>query len=454
MKEEPTIKAAVLTNSDKTLAGPIIVSANPPMLTASAKATDETRLIINKSIKYLIEVRICLVIMVIILYINSYYNGWVMLRKYPELFKDHNSHYPIYDSKFPFPEYIKETKKIISATRSNLQQDIDSVIHANSPFEYRPPHAKQGALLIHGLLDCPFQMQEIGMRLYQKGILVRSILLPGHGTVPGDLLNIKLETWLQAVQYGVESLAREVDTTYLIGFSTGASLGLYHALKNPSLFSKLVLIAPAIKIRSYLDFSTNLFPLLGRFWQRANWMTIAPENDYAKYQSIPFNAVYQVYRLTQSIKELSKTKPPLNPLFIILSQADSTVSAKASIQYFQQYEQAQSKLLLYCNPLIEKNDPQIETRGANYPELNIHHFSHVCLPISPDNPHYGLKGNYFETSHAHNKNNIIYGSFNKIENSFYDFLFRKKIVKMQHRRLTFNPDFEHMIQEIEQFIEI
>jgi len=123
------------------------------------------------------------------------------------LYQDPGLKYPIYDLNLSFADYILQCKDLIRKTRRDLANspDPEKIIEDNSPFELIPKSAgnkkiRYGALLIHGLLDSPFVMRDIGAELQEQGLLVRSILLPGHGTVPGALLNVTYEDWLQALR--------------------------------------------------------------------------------------------------------------------------------------------------------------------------------------------------------------------------------------------------------------
>ncbi|MGI9500774.1 MAG: hypothetical protein ACR2P3_12090, partial [Geminicoccaceae bacterium] len=70
-------------------------------------------------------------------------------------------------------------------------------VAAVGPFELRPTpdggdckgnadaNYDRGILLIHGLNDTPFSMWDLGSRFAKACYLVRGVLLPGHGTVPG-----------------------------------------------------------------------------------------------------------------------------------------------------------------------------------------------------------------------------------------------------------------------------
>lgn len=366
------------------------------------------------------------------------------------LYQDIKTHHPIYDLDLPFADYITACQKMITDNRPDIKNDREKILAANSPFELCPKQSNdRGVLLIHGLLESPVNMKDIGEHFFERGYLVRSIMLPGHCTIPGDLLSTNYEDWIQAVRYGIASLKKDVKKIYLIGFSTGASLALHHVLHHHDI-EKAVLIAPAIKIRSYLDFSSNWHRIISWCWERAKWLTIADEVDLMKYQSMPFNAAYQVYRLTRLLKKTSKTHQPKCPLFYIASMADTTISSVAILNYFKKYFHPENQLLLYSSKSIRLQNKNMILRTSIYPELHIKEISHIGLPISPNNPHYGRRGDYVHASRMET-NNTIYGGFSQLENKFFHFLYKNRLIKKMRCRLTFNPDFDFMMEKIISF---
>jgi esterase/lipase len=379
-------------------------------------------------------------------------------------FQDPCIKYPSDDHDLAFANYIAECRTLIQNTRTDLDQypDPEKVIEANTPFELKPAHPieaplRYGALLIHGLLDCPFVMRDIANELQSQGLLVRSILLPGHGTTPAALLNVKYQDWLQATHYGIQSLSKEVDKIFLVGFSTGASLALYHSLQTTyDNIAALVLLAPAIQISPFSCF-TNLPPKLRSLSKRFEWLHVTPENDYAKYQSMPFNAAYQVYLLTQQIKRVSDVKFLKHPVFVGITADDKTVSSKATIQYFREHSPKNSRMLVYTNKPNHLQDTRIVKRPASYPEMSIANISHVAIPAAPNNLHYGEQGDYARASHIEANlqagKPIIYGTFNNFTNDMFNVLYRAGIYKHEYMRLTFNPDFDFLILSIKRFIE-
>lgn len=369
------------------------------------------------------------------------------------LYQDSGKPYPIYDLNLSFDEYISQCKQLITESRIDLNQpNAEQIINANAPFELRPTESgKSGALLIHGLLDSPLMMRDIGLQLQAHGVLSRAILLPGHGTVPGDLLQVDYHQWLQAVRYGIESFANEVEQLYLIGYSTGASLALYHSLKNKKNIAGMILLAPALKINSAFAGIAGWYKPFCRFGMRAAWLNQDPNEtmDYAKYSSITFNAVYQVHQLAQAIK---KEQPSTLPLLFALAQADDTICSTAALHYFQQQPNPLNQLILYSNDPEINHHPQITQRCARYDNLRILNFSHLALPISRDNFHYGEEGDYPLASHVMREDAIYYGEFTPLQIKIQEWLVKFKLASNQYQRLTFNPDFDFLMRKILDFV--
>lgn len=369
-----------------------------------------------------------------------------MLRKYPKLFQDPKIDYPIYNLNLSFSDYIQQSEKIIASIRQDLDSNRELIIKNNAPFELKPDNSnpKCGALLIHGLLDSPFIMRDIGHYLQSQGLLVRSIMLPGHSTVPGALLNTQYDEWLQAVNYGIATLKQDVEKIFLVGYSTGASLSICNAIKDPAI-SGLIMFAPALKINSPFTFLSKWLSLLE--WQRAKWFSVCEEIDNVKYQSVTMNSIYQVYKLSQIIQD---AKQLTCPFLMILSKEDKIICSNTAINYFQQTDHPLNRALVYSAKPLTFSDSRIMAKKSSYPEMNILNFCHISLPVAPLNSHYGKEGDYVCASHI--ENNIRYGAFDKADIGFYDLLRKFKLTQYQYQRLTFNPDFDFMQSQIGDFI--
>lgn len=359
----------------------------------------------------------------------------------------------------PFPTYIEICRNVIAAHRDDLKgaDHPEIIINANSPFELTPTSLRKGkfshgVLFIHGLFDSPFTLHDLGRALQEKGIFSRAILLPGHGTTPKDLMHVSYEDWVEAVRYGVESMRETVDELFLVGYSTGAALSVYQALRDENI-AGIVLLSPAIRLKAPVDIVVGWRYLMRWMLKHDHrgWVYREPETDYAKYHSITFNAVWQVSKLTKALQDKRAHHALHTPIFMVVSQSDETISPHQAIQYFSNMTHARSKLLLYSSCKHPYKDQRIITRNGCYPELNIDSLSHICIPFAPHNSHYGENGDYCDASHLNN-DELIYGAYNRIEVRFYDQLHKLGLLKKRRRELTYNPDFKYMSEAVSDFI--
>jgi len=367
----------------------------------------------------------------------------------------------LHEPGLPFQAYIKNCQELIKARRRDLSNELENppsevILEANMPFELFPSFQqkenkkyKYGALLIHGMLDCPFSLKDVGLQLQKHGGLSRSILLPGHGTTPADLLNIHYHDWIETLNYGIQTMQNDVDKLFLIGYSTGATLSIYHAMKNKGI-AGIILLAPAIRLTRPVDMLVNMHLLIKWYSKKKQWLFKDIESDYAKYKSIPLNPVLQLNKLMKIIHSANNTLDC--PVFISMSQDDETVSCNAALKFFSQTYHENSKFLLYTTSKKNHNDTRIITRPGHYSRLHINHLSHSCIPFSSSNIHYGQHGDYILASRS-DKKNFQLGAYNRLEADIYRFLSHFGIVKMHRGELTYNPDFTYLSKQILDFVE-
>lgn len=318
-----------------------------------------------------------------------------------------------------------------------LQQHI---LEANSPFEWAPQaNPRKAVLLIHGLYDSPSSMHSLGEFFSQQQYLVRSLLLPGHGTRPEDLLQIQLEDWLSACQLALAQLPDSIDQLVLCGFSTGGLLHHYLSLKQDiPILKAIVSIAPALTLRAPSWLLSNRFlsdilkKLLPYHHQIARY-------DYARYTKHAFNAGCQVQRLINMSRALPDKIYHALPVFYVLTTEDEVIDSQAAQHFFQHHcSHAQSRCLIY-GPSTQKNGSRFIHRPSHYPRQHIDSFSHLGLHIKADHPHYGEHGDYTRESYRLLKpgQQAIFGNMHGRSNI----------------RLTYNPDFEHLAGCLQEFLD-
>ena len=180
----------------------------------------------------------------------------------------------------------------------------------NRTFEFVPQQIKGGALLLHGLTDSPYSLRGIGEILYAKGFYVVGLRLPGHGTHPGALTQVRWEDWVAASRIGARHVRERIGAErpfILAGYCNGGALAVkfaIDALVDPDLPvpNRLLLFSPEIGIAPVARIA-NSHKLLSfmSFFAQFKWLSIEPEYDPFKYNSFPKNAAQEAWEVTAEI---------------------------------------------------------------------------------------------------------------------------------------------------------
>ena len=200
-----------------------------------------------------------------------------------------------------------------------------------------------GVLLLHGLSDSPYSLRHVAALYEKRGYVVVLPRLPGHGTVPSSLLDVRWQDWLAVVELSAREVRARIGPDkpfHVVGYSNGGALALKYAMDVAATDStttprpdRLVLISPMIGLGRIAAVS-RLLPAFGSlpYFEHSLWLDVQPEFNPFKYNSFPVNAAVQSYVLTTLVKaevlEL-KARGRLNRLPPILgfqSVLDNTVS--------------------------------------------------------------------------------------------------------------------------------
>jgi alpha-beta hydrolase superfamily lysophospholipase len=162
-------------------------------------------------------------------------------------------------------------------------------------------------LLMHGLSDSPYAMRGIAEVFQSAGFHVVALRLPGHGTVPSGLREVRWQDWYAAVAAAAKYAAARGGRGkpfYIGGFSTGAALATLYTVRSldDSALPKpqgVYLVSPAIGI-SRSAALTNVISGLAFIpaFEKSRWLDVFPEYDPYKYNSFPVNAARQINALT------------------------------------------------------------------------------------------------------------------------------------------------------------
>jgi len=218
----------------------------------------------------------------------------------------------------------------------------------NRSYELAPAGEPRGSvLLMHGLTDSPYAMRGIAEVFQAQGFHVVALRLPGHGTAPSGLREVRWEDWYAAVATAAKHAAERGGSGkpfYVGGFSTGAALATLYSVRSldDAALPKpqgLYLVSPAIGISPFAVL-TNVISALAFIpgLEKSRWIDVLPEYDPYKYNSFPVNAANQIHTLTGVLSDALDDAGERGRLadmprvVVFQSIVDSTITAREVVR--------------------------------------------------------------------------------------------------------------------------
>ena len=261
--------------------------------------------------------------------------------------------------------YLEQERLIFDSVRENVTQRLadGERVPYNRYFEQSPVYPARFAhdwnrsyimepngtpvgvvVLLHGLTDSPYSLRHVAQRYRERGFVAIGLRMPGHGTVPAGLTDVRWEDWMAATRLAVREARRRVPAPaplHLVGFSNGGALAMKYSLdvledeKLPRA-DRVVLFTPMIGITRFARFAGLAgLPAMLPPLAPAAWLSNLPEFNPFKYNSFPVNGARQSYRLTDAlqaqIQRLARANrlDTLPPVLTFQSVIDFTVSTPA-----------------------------------------------------------------------------------------------------------------------------
>jgi len=325
-------------------------------------------------------------------------------------------------------------------------------VNWNRTQEIVPPTIRGGALLLHGLTDSPYSMRRLAELLAGRGIYALCLRMPGHGTVPAGLTNVRWEDWLAAARVGARHVREKIGDgkpLYLVGYSNGGAVALGYSLEvlagaSQPRADRIVLLSPEIGVAPFPRLTELLSKLaFVPYLEKSRWLDVLPEYNPYKYNSFPVNAGQQSLAITRVLRRaISKAAREgriarFPPVLTFQSVVDATVQTEAIVaDLYDKLADNGSELVLFdlnrtavARPFLKSlHDALIarlsagggrryrftlvtnirpdtrEVLARSYPPnggaaaenplglswpLHFFSLSHVALPFSPDDPLYG-----------------------------------------------------------------
>ncbi len=200
-----------------------------------------------------------------------------------------------------------------------------------------------GCLLLHGLTGTPYEMRDLGEALAAAGVTVSCPLLPGHGTVPGDLSRTGWWDWEAAALSEFEGLGADADQRFVCGLSMGAALAVRIAAKHE--VAGLIALSPAVKLRTRLG---PLLPILSRVMPlRKKTSDIKDPVARARHPSYDRQSLRAANSLRDLLKRLPEAFPSLRaPLLVIVSSEDHVIDPEGARRLVREAHSEDKRLVV------------------------------------------------------------------------------------------------------------
>ncbi|WP_296933851.1 alpha/beta fold hydrolase [uncultured Marinobacter sp.] len=359
-----------------------------------------------------------------------------------------------------FDRYVESVKAYVETNLVPVEGfDRGQQVLWNLPYRLAPAAGCEsgdstGILLVHGLSDSPFVFRDLARYLADRCIEVRTLLLQGHGTRPGDMVTASAKVWRTQVRNHFVALSRDVDRAFIGGFSLGGALATGYALGEAGPRpAGLVAVAPAWQLNGLRDYLW-LAPIADVF---GDFVEKEPELNPVKYESFSFNAGSQIGDVISAAQSRINQQESIDiPLFLAATEADSVINLNYLVtQFRERFTNSGNAMMIFRDTREPWPDTQADDRirflNSYLPDSNILEFSHQSLLIAPDNELYGLGAPLQRCLEPNNisledcrqlsKKDLWFSAWHDTERPVFT------------SRLTYNPWFDDLAQAIGSFIQ-
>ena len=197
-------------------------------------------------------------------------------------------------------------------------------IEGGGPFSHQGD-SDVGILVCHGFTGTPGSVLPLLEALAAEGYHVECPCLRGHGTRWEDLLDVRMEDWLEDAREALRRLRERSRIQFVMGLSMGGTLALRLAEEDPA-------IRAIVAINHALVFRSPLVPLAGllkgviRSTPGIASDIKDPEASEPAYHRTPTAGVAQLWRLAKLTR---RDLPGLRqPLLVFKSREDHVLPAR------------------------------------------------------------------------------------------------------------------------------
>lgn len=361
-----------------------------------------------------------------------------------------------YQHSASFADFISWSQQRLRSGR--VDQPDAQAMNNLSPFRMEPAancaastsgKMLNGVVLTHDLMDSPYTMRTLAQYLNQRCFLVLGLLLPEHGTRPGDLLATDWQAWAEAESFAARILGQEVENVFLGGHGSGATLALLESTSNAEV-DGLLLFAPSLSADSAPWYSwfaqafATLIPATG-------WISELPDEAIYRYTSQPYKLASEADALTRATLKALPDRPFEIPVFTVASMEDNSSNTEAMLAFMAERTHAMSRTLLYSKHEMQA-PPGVTIFNTWYPEQTVLSLAHPGLVIPMYDPQFGWDGKYRDCTHYYRQNAELYQRCHDGGREVYGETTPENLQQGVLERIGFNPFYQDMFRSIDEFL--
>ncbi|MHC4262282.1 MAG: alpha/beta hydrolase [Planctomycetota bacterium] len=226
----------------------------------------------------------------------------------------------------------------------NIEVDPQTGVRLGAEARTLPAEgASSAVLMVHGWSSSPNDFGEIPTLLFEAGLHVRQMRLPGHGMRPEDFRAATLEDWRAAVREEFAELSARFDVVHVVGFSMGGALSIELASEVP--IGRLVVIAPFFGLPYPRPLGIRVGTLGGWFEPLLPWIDAGGEvlslacrdhvDQVLKYRAIPLRATVEVDRIGDAVSDIELLERVTAPLLVVAAPDDPVASAELAFEFLR-----------------------------------------------------------------------------------------------------------------------
>ncbi len=169
-----------------------------------------------------------------------------------------------------------------------------------------------GVVLVHGFTGSPAAMRPWAEFLNARGYSVRVPRLPGHGTKPSDLNEVRWQEWPEKVRTEITELQKSCSHIFVAGLSMGGGTTLNIAAKHGDELAGIILVNPMIHVKGISPQLAFVISRVIKFGKSVgNDIKRKGVTEYS-YDKLPYRGIHQLLTMLKLTRAaLPEIKVPM-----------------------------------------------------------------------------------------------------------------------------------------------